>query len=52
MNKMKLNAYQGGKLVYQAYADRSHTNLLTKGFNPKTNYSMNALRIFKDLNVI
>ena len=51
MNKMKLNAYRGSKLVYQADADRSLINLPTKGFNPKTNYSMNALRIFKDLNV-
>ena len=52
-NRMKLNTYRGGKLVYQADADRSLINLLTKRFNPKTKYSLNATRIFSDLcNVI
>ena len=49
-NEMKLNAYRGGKLVYQSDADKSLMNLLTKRFNPKTKYSMNAVRIFNDLN--
>ena len=48
MNRMKLNAYRGGKLVYQAEADRSLFNLLTKKFNPKIKYSINAVRIFND----
>ena len=50
MNEMKLNAYRGGKLVYQSDVDKSLINLLTKRFNPKTKYSMNAVRIFNDLN--
>ena len=39
MNRMKLNAYRSGKLVYdQADADRLLINpLITKRFNPKTN---------------
>ena len=35
MNDMKLNAYRGGSLVYQADADKSLIDLLTKRFNPK-----------------
>ena len=50
LNEMKLNAYRGGKLVYQTDADKSLINLLTKRFNPKIKYSMNAVRIFNDLN--
>ena len=50
MNEMKLNAYRGGSLVYQADADKSLINLLTKRFNPKTKYSLNAVRSFNDLN--
>ena len=42
---MKLIAYRGGKLVYQSDADKSLVNLLTKRFNPKTKYSINAVRI-------
>ena len=52
MNRMKLNAYRGGKLVYEADADRSVIDLLTKRFNPKTKYSMNAVKIFNDLNML
>lgn len=53
MNRMKLNAYRGVKLVYdQAEADRSLINLLTKRFNPKIKYSLNAQRIFNDLNTL
>ena len=52
MNEMKLNAYRGGNLVYQADADKSIINLLTKRFNPKTKYSLNAVRIFNDLNTL
>ena len=50
MNETKLNAYRGGSLVYQADADKSLIDLLTKRFNPKTKYSLNAVRIFNDLN--
>ena len=50
MNEMKLNAYRGGSLVYQADADKSLINLLTKRFNSKTKYSLNAVKIFSDLN--
>ena len=54
MNRMKLNAYRGGKLVYdQADADRSLINpLITKRFSAKTKYSLNATRIFNDLNML
>ena len=51
-NEMKLNVFRGGKLVYQSDADGSLVNLLTKRFNPKTKYSMNAVRIFNDLNLL
>ena len=51
-NEMKLNVFRGGKLVYQSDADKSLINLLTKRFNPKTKYSMNAVRIFNDLNTL
>jgi len=37
MNDIKLNAYRGGSLVYQADADKSLIDLLTKRFNPKQN---------------
>ena len=49
---MEVFAYRGGKLVYQSDADKSLLNLLTKRFNPKTKYSMNAVRIFNDLNTL
>ena len=51
-NEMKINVFRGGKLVYQSDADNSLVNLLTKRFNPKTKYSMNAVRIFNDLNTL
>ena len=47
---MKLNVFRGGKLLYSADADKSHINLITKRFNPKTKYSLNELKIFNDLN--
>lgn len=52
MNEMKLDGYRGGKLVYQADADKSPINLLTKRFNPKNKYSMDAVKIFNDLNTL
>ena len=52
LNEIKLNAYRGEKLVYQSDADKSLINLLTKRYNPKTKYSMNAVRIFNDLNTL
>ena len=51
-NEMKLNVFRGGKLVYQSDVDRSLVNLLTKRFNPKTKYSMNAVKSFNDLNTL
>ena len=51
-NEMKLNVYRGGKLLYSADADGSLINLITKRFNPKTKYSINAVRIFNDLNTL
>ena len=52
MNKMKLNSYRGGKLIYKANGDKSLINSLTKRFNPKTKYSLNAVKIFNDLNML
>ena len=52
MNEMKLNVFRGGKLLYSADADGSLINLITKRFNPKTKYSINAVRIFNDLNTL
>ena len=51
-NEMKLTIFRGGKLLYSANADKSLINLLTKRFNPKTKYSINAVRIFNDLNTL
>ena len=51
-NEMKLNVFRGGKLLYSADADRSLINLLTKRYNPKTKYSINAVKIFNDLNTL
>ena len=52
MNEMKLNVSRGGKLLYSADADKSLINLVTKRFNPKTKYSINAVKIFNDLNTL
>ena len=51
-NEMKLNVFRGGKLLYQSDADKSLINLLTKRYNPKIKYSLNAVRIFNDLNTL
>ena len=52
MNNMLLDVYKNDKLVYQDKADRSLIDLLTKRYNPKTKYSINAVRIFNDLNLL
>ena len=52
MNEMKLNVFRGGKLIYQADADKSLVDLLTKRFNPRRSYSLNAVKIFNDLNLL
>ena len=51
-NEMKLNVRRGGKIVYQADVDKSLVDLLTKRFNPKRSYSLNAVKIFNDLNLL
>ena len=51
-NEMKLKVFRGGELIYEADADKSLINLLTKRYNPKTKYSINAVRIFNDLNTL
>ena len=51
-NEMKLNVFRGGKLIYHADADKSLVDLLTKRFNPRRSYSMNAVKIFNDLNLL
>ena len=52
MQEMKLNAYRGGKRVYQAEADKSLMDLLAKRYNSRSKYSMNAVRLFNDLNML
>ena len=52
INEMKLNVFRGGKIIYQADADKSLVDLLTKRFNPRSRYSMNAVKIFNDLNLL
>ena len=52
LNEMKLNVRRGGKIIYQADADKSLVDLLTKRFNLKKSYSMNAVKIFNDLNLL
>ena len=52
MNNMLLDVYKDNKLVYQDKADRSLIDLLTKRYNPKTKYSIDAFRIFNDLNLL
>ena len=49
---MLLDVYKDNKLVYQDKADRSLIDLLTKRYNPKTKYSIDAVRIFNDLNLL
>ena len=51
-NEMKLNVFRGGKIVYHDDADKSLVDLLTKRFNPKRSYSLNAVKIFNDLNLL
>ena len=51
-NEMKLNVFRGGKLIYRANADKSLVDLLTKRFNPRSSYSLNAVKIFNDLNLL
>ena len=52
MNEMRLNVFRGGKLIYHADADKSLVDLLTKRFNPRKKYSLNAVKIFNDLNLL
>ena len=52
MNNMLLDVFKDNKLVYQDKADRSLIDLLTKRYNPKTKYSIDAVRIFNDLNLL
>ena len=52
INEMKLNVFRGGKIIYQADADKSLVDLLTKRFNPRRSYSLNAVKIFNDLNFL
>ena len=52
MNNMLLDVYKNNQLVYRDKADRSLIDLLTKRYNPKTKYSINAVRIFNDLNLL
>ena len=52
MNNMLLEVYKNNQLVYQDKADRSLIDLLTKRYNPKTKYSIDAVRIFNDLNLL
>ena len=52
MDNMLLDVYKNNKLVYQDKADRSLNDLLTKRYNPKTKYSIDAVRIFNDLNLL
>ena len=52
MNNMLLDVYKKDKLVYQDKADKSLIDLLTKRYNLKTKYSINAVRIFNDLNLL
>ena len=51
-NEMKLNVFRGGKLLYSADAVKSLINFIRKRFNPKTKYSINAVKIFNDLNTL
>ena len=52
MNNMLLDVYKDNKIVYQDKADKSLIDLLTKRYNPKTKYSIDAVRIFNDLNLL
>ena len=44
--------FAGEKIVYHADADKSLVDLLTKRFNPKRSYSLNAVKIVNDLNLL
>ena len=51
-NEMKLNVFRGGRIIYHADADKSLVDLLTKRFNPRSSYLLNAVKIFNDLNLL
>ena len=46
LNSFEVNAFRGGKLIYEAQGDQSTVDLLTKRFNPKKIYSLNSVKIF------
>ena len=52
MKNQKLDVYHGGKIIYQADADKSLIDLLTKRYNPKKKYTHNAVKVFNDLNML
>ena len=52
MNNMLIDVYKNDKLVYQDKAYKSLIDLLTKRYNPKTKYSIDAVRNFNDLNLL
>ena len=52
INNMLLDVYKNDKLVYQDKVDKSLIDLLTKRYNHKTKYSIDAVRIFNDLNLL
>ena len=48
----EVNAFRGRNLVYEVQEDKSTMDFSTKRFNPKKKYSMNAVRILNDLNLL
>jgi len=50
--EMLIHAYRDGQKMYDAVADKSLINLLTKRYNLKTKYTQNAMKIFNDFNML
>ena len=52
MNEMVNEAHKGRQIVYEDRTDKRLIDLLTKRFNPKKKYSIKAVQIFNNLNML
>ena len=52
MNEMVNEAHKGRQIIYEDRAEKSLFDLLTKRFNPIKRYSIKAVQIFNNLNML
>ena len=52
MNEMVNEAHKGRQIVYEDRTDKRLIDLLTKRFNPKKKYSIKAVQIFNNFNML